>query len=464
MPSLTNMVGIVRVIRPVLAVSLLACGVGGLLCGMATAQTNGQAAAPGDATLKAATAVPKVTFTPAEPFRELNCDDSLKRQNSQVQAMLRNQQFANDQEEELFDRYWKGYWFPLWTKAENVTLLPAYRNQLGIAFRNGKRGKPYETLGEIALQYGRGMAQGHFHPATRVNAMLMIGELNQQEAATPGEGPKPLLAAQKVLLDTLEDPQQIDAVKVAALIGLYRHAELDGILPTKPQPDMVGLPDVVDAMLSVLQAKSPPQGRSAEGHAWMRAQAAKILGRLKTMGRNGEVPNAMGAMVAEQDADLSTRCVAADALGELYYRPGGINGGLLAEALARLAVDACHAEADDFSRRRLKHRLNTVSNALNGKESDAQARGVSAVVQRDLISQIRDPLKAMCDALDDRGLLDSEIVAVIDENLQKIEPLVAAPPAATASGPAAPPTTGPATTPAPGPSAGTPASATAVSP
>ena len=195
-----------------------------------------------------------------------------------------------------------------------------------------------------------------FHPAVRVNAMLMIGELNAVEPLG-GKPPEPLPEARTLLMKNAEDPKQIEAVKVAAVVGILRHLTLGAIDETEQQKQLDPL------MLKLL--KSPlPEGQSAEGHAWLQTLAGQVLSRSGSVGAGGEVAVALAALVGDKKAPLDFRCLAARELGRLKYANGPYVGDC-AVALGRLARDSAAAEIAICLLDRLKWRLECVGSGLD---------------------------------------------------------------------------------------------------
>ncbi len=123
------------------------------------------------------------------------------------------------------------------------------------------------------------IADSQYHPAARYNWTLLIGDLNERELPLQGAGNEAALpAAVPVLIGAIENPEQIDAVRIAALIGLERHARLDGLAG-----------DAVVPVLSALFTAPRPESRSEDVHAWILERAAGVLTLL-----NAEVPGGPG--------------------------------------------------------------------------------------------------------------------------------------------------------------------------
>jgi hypothetical protein len=363
-------------------------------------------------------AAPRRPATRQRDYLELPIEEGLKDQRFEVRRILREGQFANDQERELVKRYYWNYRFPNWTRKDNQNRLPKMRQDLRNDLRTAGSGAPHSFLNQQILDYMAKMASSErVHPAPRVNAILMIGELNQVEAARPGAIPTPLPDALPVLVRTLQNDDLPEALKAAALVGIdyqVRFGQLgdDARAALRRQ------------MTELLTAAAPPAGRSAAGHRWMRARAAEILGHLRGPGENGTVAQALGQVVADRGASMMVRCAAAEALGGLDYADiEGLDTTPMANALASLAVDAIREEAlryqedvqreeeeaearlndprrrrtgfmempgerfedeeeDEsykaFSRSRLKHRLRCVEIGLVGDSEDPNVQGIVA--------------------------------------------------------------------------------------
>jgi hypothetical protein len=402
----------------VLSVALLWLG---LPCRLAAAQ----AVPPGPAGQPA-------QATPGQPYRQIQPDERLKQDRLRVTKILLAGRFADDQERGVFDRYYKLYIFARWSLPENRTMLTAFRKELHNNLRStGTGGRPREVhdyLNDLALKTLDSLSTGNYHPATRVNAMFMIGELNEVEAATAATLPTPQPDALPVLVAAVRDPQQLQEVKVAALVGIARHAQLGGVNTAPAQAS------VTAAMLALASTATPP-GPAAAGHAWMRAQAAEILGELGVVGNNGAVARALSGIVADATLPFSTRATAAKAIGKLDFRgASGLNTADVAKPLGQLAVDVCAAEvkAQAVSRDRLKAHFLAAKLGLT-----ALAAGASGTAQQTLLAQLGNSVTTMLDALENRQLDDSTMLQTIEQEATKLRNSLKTGPAP----PTAPPTT-----------------------
>ena len=77
-----------------------------------------------------------------------------------------------------------------WQK--DVTNLPKERKDFRnnhLRNRSGTAPDVHDHLNELVLDFMKKLVAGDFHPAVRVNAMLMIGELNRVEPSGSDERP-----------------------------------------------------------------------------------------------------------------------------------------------------------------------------------------------------------------------------------------------------------------------------------
>src|SRR5262249_34774588 len=145
---------------------------------------------------------------------------------------------------------------------------------------NAAAAPAHEEFNRVTLEFMDRAANDNYHPVVRVNAMLMIADLNETD---PNGAPwKKALPA---LLKAAKDPNMIDAVRIEALRGLVRHAK-GGI-----SPDIRG--QVTSAMLAILDKHTPPSGRSQDAHDWICWRAIDVLVALGDAGPNNAVTQSM---------------------------------------------------------------------------------------------------------------------------------------------------------------------------
>ena len=348
-------------------------------------------------------------------YRQLPVDEEQRRRRFDITKMLRNGKFEPG-EQEIFDTYYKTYALPRWTQQANYNSLPGCRKDLGNELKIGKTGAPHDRLVVLAMEFFPSVAKADSYPAVvRFNAMLMLGDLNTRDSSVSSQLPVPLPDAVPVLLETLGDAQQIDAVRVAALVGIGRHASL-GIA----DPQVLNT-QVLPSMVQLAKTKVAP-GRSAEGHAWVRCLAIDVLAKLGMVGPQAAVAKALAEIAAEEEAAPSVRAAAAQALGALNYTGAtGLNPSEIASVLGRLAADACRQELErhwqdnvPVSRQRLKSQLNAVASGLSG--TGGVGTGVAGIPapapQTAFVADVVAQLQSLYDVLDvSVRELESDIVS-----------------------------------------------------
>jgi hypothetical protein len=247
-----------------------------------------------------------------------------------------------------FDGYYTRYLFPMMTQLNALNEIPKHRAKLLNDLLNTKSEEAHQRLIEMTRVQMQAIARGNFHPAARVNAMLIIGELNSNEAVQIGNSrpPEPYLKALGTMLEEFSEPTQIDAVRAAALVGILRHAEMDG---QRPEPQRIRLDVrymVIAKMLELIRAKTPPTDRTPEGHVWMQRRAIEVLGALRDVGANDSIITDMAGIVADDAAPMSLRCTAAVCLGRLDFlkKKNDLDVPAVVSSLADLAAEACHKE------------------------------------------------------------------------------------------------------------------------
>lgn len=302
----------------------------------------------------------------AEPaprkWKQLSVDEKLKNNGLAATKICRAEKFETKADQEMLEEYMTRFLLPTWSHLENLRVLPDLRGKLrNQYFKPAKSAEVHDFLSAVVLKFlDKKLARDpDLHPAARINAAVMIGELNAAEPDRPSDAADPYPEALPVLLAIVTDGEQPDFVKTAAMAGVIR--QVRGLSDSGVRAQ------VLAAMLKLTE--SPPAvGRADAGRAWLRAQAAEVLGMLGSAGKDGSVVKVLGSIVISARNPLRCRCDAANALGLLDYSTVGesISPSKVASALGQLAVDVCAAEARSLDRRRLKSRLAAVSTGLNG--------------------------------------------------------------------------------------------------
>jgi len=280
--------------------------------------------------------------TPYRQLPKLSAEEEKAYQSkrSAIQRILRAGTVPPAQEQEFRDYYYK-YALLRWTWADRQHEVAKWRrelrNELSASYKTARTTNPaHDQLALLALEFLRNVARKdlNFAPTARFNAVLMIGELNKEEAGMGGKEPEPLPEAFDELVRVVQDPGQIDGVKIAALIGLHRHC-LTGNRDRRALAVWAGL----------VQNPEAERVRSDEGHAWFRMKAVHTLAEMKGAGSTSAVARLFASVVAEEDSPFFLRYSAATGLGRLDYQGStDLDLNAMLHTLGLLAVEICDVE------------------------------------------------------------------------------------------------------------------------
>jgi hypothetical protein len=350
-------------------------------------------------------------------YAEDTVDPAQKKNINNIGAILRLGKFADDQQKKDFDAYYKTYALARWTQPSDIKNLRDYHQALMINLVQAKSGEVHDYLNNLVLVYMSKLAKNNYHPAVRINAMLTIGDLNSIDLSyTQPTQNTPLPDAVKVLLEAINDPKQIEPVKIAALVGINRHVSA-GVNDPQIQNQ------IFNAMLKLV-SDADAADSSDIGRVWMRKQAAEILGLLP--GTNNQAVKLLAGFVGDAKAPFFLRLTAAEALGKLKYAgASGLNPVDLAKSLGQLMRDACNEElktgketklSPDDHRRRLKSRLGPATEGLTGLQQLAKDQ-----TQQTSLKNLQTIFEILLKNLDDPKLEGKELKKSVEDCQSKLE-------------------------------------------
>jgi hypothetical protein len=247
--------------------------------------------------------------------------------------------------EAKFDGYYTKYYFAKMTyyDAKSLAKLPGDRRFFfNNILRQVKTQEVHEHLVTLTFNTMKEYATKNYHPAVRYNAMLIISELNSKEAVTSGAQaalPLPYADARTFMINEFFNPKQLDAVRVAALLGILRHVDVNAYA-TQQYPPAVRQA-LVKQFLPVAVDKKVPADRDADGHAWVRSRVVEILAALGQAGWDSNILQAMTTIMGDKEEPMSLRYAAATAIGRMNLSGStGMQGDEVAHRLANLALDS----------------------------------------------------------------------------------------------------------------------------
>jgi len=352
--------------------------------------------------------------------------------------ILTEGRFASPQEQATFIDWYTTDFFPRWTMRDfwarqpfkpppghSTDFVADLRRELKTAAAAAEKGQRevYDCLTATTLKEMSRLAKSQgkrYHPATRLNATLMIGELNVPEAIP-------------ALLGLAGDAKMPEYVRVAAMVGLIRHANpgirnSDTLGVSEPATIQLSNPAKIEAATAALVAIAQQPAADvnhADGINWLRGQAAEVLGLLGSHGNNGSAVKALVIMLLDAQLPLAQRCRAAYALGRLNYDGVALPAGPCLNALGGLARDAANAYVTgSTSSRRLKGCVTDALAGLRGADDEhtgvgALAKTEAAQAQRQALLKLLAPLPDLIDKSSEEDLRPK-----VKEFLDAVTPLI----------------------------------------
>ncbi|MGE3776935.1 MAG: hypothetical protein AB7F89_07120, partial [Pirellulaceae bacterium] len=128
------------------------------------------------------------------------------------------------------DLWYGKYVFRVFSHLDQLQKLPERRKEVVDDLRRARSREARDYLLAETMKFMKVYASNtrfNFHPAVRYNALLLIGELNKEEVSTQQRYPNPLPEALTFLIDEYKKPNQSEALRLACMLGILRHAQLN---------------------------------------------------------------------------------------------------------------------------------------------------------------------------------------------------------------------------------------------
>ena len=340
-----------------------------------------------------------------------------------IGRILRGQSLADPQNAKLFDDYFNRFFRQFINPSPRPETFPDLRHDLHIFRVVGQKGAAYDRLNAMSYKYMAGIAaSAKYGTAARVNAMLILGDLNEQE------GGQPLAKAFRPLLlfatgDSFRGKPIPDELKVAAMVGLNRWASLKAV-PSEQQAALAA------AMLKLLGEQTPPAGRTAVGHNWMRRIAADILASLGSPGPKNEVVAAYEKVIANASARDTLRCETAESVGKLKFPQGSnVDFASLANLIGHQTVEICQRELDATERkprRRLfAYALRSALLGLGGGNGRGGLKAASAGTDgQQFVEAVRGPIDAAYETVEDENVDLTSVSDAVETMIGELQSLL----------------------------------------
>ncbi len=223
-----------------------------------------------------------------------------------------------------FDRYFTGLSFPSMTQTDDDSLfrLGTQRDELLNAIRDVANDSPVRKhlIEELTTSYfSRVAADAGYHPAVRLNAILIIGNLNRREGSRNVEPSLPMETALRILVNAANAADSPNYLKVGALSGILRHATIDGQMQT-PVLDNALRQQCIDLAVSLIDSITPAESTPlSDEQYWIRRQAVQILGAFRAPGTDGKTVVALRKILDDKDTPIMLAADAIDAYGTMRF-------------------------------------------------------------------------------------------------------------------------------------------------
>lgn len=269
----------------------------------------------------------------------------------------------------------KEFLIPQMTQFNNLSGLGTLRKNFFSKFLNASSGPTRKTLIEqTCLPTFKTIVEGNFHPSARLNAVLIIGNLNDVDAdSSEKAAPIPNSQAVKYLLGLVESVDTPEFVRVGAMTGLHRIANIEY---AQKRADPGDVSRIYQVSLATAQGKAPGQESwSEEVSYWLKRRSAQMLGFLKNKGPGNEAVTTLLEILADDNAQAALRMDAMTALREMGVEGDKVKSVI--DTVITMAALTLEAEAKEI--RRLVEEYVSIGLLLDDKyliDAAAFAKGI----------------------------------------------------------------------------------------
>ncbi|QDS86838.1 hypothetical protein EC9_10130 [Rosistilla ulvae] len=217
----------------------------------------------------------------------------------QIRGQIVNDPAQLSEQKDFFVKIYQNIFASMTDPAEFSNLQPRRAEVMKDIYNAARRGNTQVSRGLsiMSFQQCKAIAQGNYYPGARINAVFMIGELNDREPnSLEKQAPIPMQAALPLLLEIVEDAKYDDGLRVAAIQGIQRHASLNA---ERWKPELQD--KVADLMIATAQ-QDAPKDRNLDAHGWVQMLAINTLVSLKNPRRVDQVAKLVMEIPTKEDS------------------------------------------------------------------------------------------------------------------------------------------------------------------
>lgn len=215
-----------------------------------------------------------------------------------VEGIAKSFATTGNGDQAMVNGYFKVYVPAKMTAPDGIKDLTAVTQEAANLLVRAQRSNNQAVIQRITLlllESMKGVAEGNYHPAARINAILLLSRLDRQPANPATKTPPlPLEQTLPILLSLYQDANNVDGVRAAALHGIHRHVRFGF-----PGIDAENRGTITQEMTSLLNAPAPA-GRNAKAHAYLQRFAVDILDLVRPA-----EDNSLGTQLVSISADSS---------------------------------------------------------------------------------------------------------------------------------------------------------------
>lgn len=191
--------------------------------------------------------------------------------------------------------YLNGYVYPLMTQPDELTDAGTMRDGFFRTFLRSdlSQAARQQLIGTSVLPAMETIANGaDYYPAARLNAVAMIGRLDDRGLVRSGSDatpPVPSAAAFAFLSSTLNNATMPPYLKAAAMQGITRHLKIDRAVQGRLLDE--GARNLLTTFaVNTIEGKSPGQDQwPAELNYWLKRRSVQLIGEVGIPGSGGKL-------------------------------------------------------------------------------------------------------------------------------------------------------------------------------
>ena len=296
------------------------------LCVMASKTCSAQAAAPKYKTIPTSAKYRDIDISEltGEARRNASKKNSESRR-ARTEAKTAARKGIESGNVEATKPYLNGYVYPLMTQPEALSEAGTMRDSFFRTYLRSdlNQGARQQLLGGSVLPAMQTIANGtDYYPAARLNAVAMIGRLDDRGLVRSGGDatpPIPSSAAFKFLSNALNDANIPPYLKAAAMQGITRHLKIDRAAQGRLL-DNAARNTLTTFAVNTIEGKTPGQDKwKSELNYWLKRRSVQLIGEVGTPGAGGKLIDLLLKVANDDTQTLWMQFDAVQALRQINF-------------------------------------------------------------------------------------------------------------------------------------------------